>query len=213
MEKGIMLKLAKCREAFMEKNVVKSGYNQYTKSNYFTLADIVNAAEPIFYKYGLFCDYSLGVLKNAGEDVLMVCLECYDTEGEMEEPYSSSISVKLSSSSGMQNAMEIGAISTYARRYLLLMLLNIVEPDELEIKGMEEKKKEEEEKKKKERQERDRRTGILVIKRMVEEMNIDQEKLMARYQVRKWGDLDYMQVCKLKATLAKHSKEIKEGEA
>ena len=117
---NIYQKLTTARAKFLEAPVKKTGVNRFAEYKYFELADIVPPATSIFGELGLlFCisftnETAIGTLINADkpEETIVFSSPMRDLE------------VK-----GMNAIQALGGVETYQRRYLYMMVLDIVEAD------------------------------------------------------------------------------------
>lgn len=130
-ETNIYGKLAIARQKFLEAPVKKSGINRYAEFKYFELSDIVPVATAIFKELGLVYLVSfeendaLGKLVNVDkpEETIvfrspMIPLTVTDAKtGEVKSP------------AGMNSVQALGGSETYQRRYLYMLVLDIVEAD------------------------------------------------------------------------------------
>lgn len=128
---NIFQKLQEARCLFLKENVKKSGKNMNLEFMYFELADIVPAAEEIFRKVGL-----MGLPTFPTDKATMYV---YDTDHPETEPLAFTLPFdKLSpiiSNSGkaVTNEMQaLGSSITYIRRYLWMLVLDVVEADTID---------------------------------------------------------------------------------
>lgn len=126
-----MQKLIKARQSFLNKVKNKSGVNIKLEYDYFELKDIVPIATGIFNNLGL-----LGVV-NLTEEVASMSI--YNVDNLEEPPIVFSApyieASQIYSNAGKEVTMPIqarGATITYFRRYLWMMVLDIVESDPVE---------------------------------------------------------------------------------
>ena len=113
-------KLAVAREKFLSSKVKKSGVNRYAEFKYFTLEDIIPVKQKIFNEVGLMDSISFGT------EVATLTLTNIDNPEECIE----FMSPLREDESMIQNPIQkLGAIETYVRRYLYLLVLDIVEAD------------------------------------------------------------------------------------
>ena len=122
----IYAKLAKARQDFLAQTLTKSGKNIHAEFEYFELKDIVPVATEIFSKYGLlflvtFIDgKALGTLydvENPENDIMVEF-----SIAHLPEP----------AKFRMNEIQAVGAEITYYRRYLYMMILDIVDRDEVD---------------------------------------------------------------------------------
>jgi len=122
-EMNVWSKLLAVRNEFYAAGAKKTGRNLHAEFMYFELADIVPVAAPIFAKYGLllmptFLD---------GNAVAVVV----NTE-KPEEHINFSIPLQFIAEPGkfrMNEVQGVGAVVTYYRRYLYMIVLDLVEAD------------------------------------------------------------------------------------
>lgn len=117
---NIYAKLQLAREAFLAAGVKKSGKNTYAAFKYFTLEDII----PI--KTKLFVEFGLADVISFGNEVATLTLVNIDNP----EEYIEFMSPLKEDESLIKNPIQkLGAVETYVRRYLYLLMLDIVEAD------------------------------------------------------------------------------------
>lgn len=119
-EMNIYTKINKIRMAWLDANVQKTGINRFAEYKYFELADIVPVAVPLFDSFNLYHRFSFT------DDLATLTIIDAD-KPEMVETFSSpmrTLAVK-----GMNEIQALGGVETYQRRYLYMMLLDIVEQD------------------------------------------------------------------------------------
>lgn len=113
-------KLAIARSSFLSAGVKKTGINRYAEFKYFTLEDIIPAKQEIFKEVGLMDCISFD------EDLATLTLVNIDNPGEVIE-FTSPLA---EDESLIKNPIQkLGAVETYVRRYLYMLMLDIVEAD------------------------------------------------------------------------------------
>ena len=124
-------KLAQARLEFLNQNVKKSGKNMHLEFKYFELEDIIPSAIKIF--------AALGILTTTNIDGDLAVMSVYNAEDMNEEPVIFSVPYReiepIISNSGKQvtNSLQaLGSSITYLRRYLYMMVLDIVEHDDID---------------------------------------------------------------------------------
>lgn len=115
-------KIAKIKGEMAKAKLPKTGYNGYTKFNYFQLDDF----EPFLEK--LCSDYGLVTFFNFTLDTAYMAVINSD-EPEQSIEIKSPISIAGKTGNPMQ---DIGAMQTYARRYLFMSFFGITESDTLD---------------------------------------------------------------------------------
>lgn len=131
--KNVYQKLAEARARFLSAQVKKSGVNRFAEFKYFELEDIVPVATSIFNDLGLLfsttvlCGIATGILFNVDDPtdcitvkLPLVDLTVTDKDGNIKSP------------AGMNSIQALGASITYVRRYLYMLILDIVEADTLD---------------------------------------------------------------------------------
>lgn len=113
-------KLIEARKLFLSSGVKKTGVNRYAEFKYFTLEDIIPVKQKIFEDLGLIDVISF-------EDDFAT-LTLYDVTNP-SEPIVFSSPLKEDESLIKNPIQKLGAIETYVRRYLYLLVLDIVESD------------------------------------------------------------------------------------
>ena len=117
---NLCTKLILARKFFLESGVKKTGVNRYAEFKYFTLEDIIPVKQNIFEQLGLVDVVSFDptvatlTLVNADnpEETLEFSSPLADDESLIKNPI-----------------QKLGAVETYIRRYLYMLMLDIVEAD------------------------------------------------------------------------------------
>ena len=124
-------KLALARLKFLQRNIKKSGKNMHLEYKYYELTDIVPAATEIFAEVGL-----VSTTEFDGEKAIMTV---YNTDSIDEPgitfvaPYREVEQIVSKTGSVVTNTMQaLGSSITYLRRYLYMMMLDIVEQDDID---------------------------------------------------------------------------------
>ena len=123
-------KLAVARGRFLASGIKKNGVNRYAEFKYFTLEDIIPVKQSIFTEIGLLDCISFS------SDVAILTLINIDNPEESIEFMSP---LKDDESMIKNPIQKLGAVETYVRRYLYMLLLDIVEADTVDaVSGKEE---------------------------------------------------------------------------
>lgn len=120
---NIYNKLLAVRQEFALAGAQKSGINTHADFTYFELADIVPTAEPIFAKYGLIL---IQTFENSNAIARVINTD------KPEEAIEFTIPIELIAEPAkfrMNEVQAVGAMVTYYRRYLYMIVLNLVESD------------------------------------------------------------------------------------
>ena len=123
---NVYQKLIQARKMFQEADVKKSGINLFADFKYFELADIVPPKTRIFAELGL-----LDCVTFTPTDATLYLFNV-DNPGEMipfQSPMRPLTTVSQTGKNKMNELQGLGAEETYQRRYLYMMMLDIVEAD------------------------------------------------------------------------------------
>lgn len=119
-ELNVYKKLLLARKMFLGSGVKKTGINRYAEFKYFTLEDIIPTKQAIFEELGLVDSITFR------NDVATLTLVNVDNPVEVVE----FTSLLAEDESLIKNPIQkVGAIETYVRRYLYMLMLDIVEAD------------------------------------------------------------------------------------
>lgn len=128
---NVRQKLAKARLYFLNRKVAKTGKNMHLEFKYFELEDIVPVAIRIFASVGLTSYTNFN-----GETATMTILNADDPDEDgitFTLPYRENKPIISNQGKEVTNPMQaLGASTTYLRRYLWMMALDITEPDEVD---------------------------------------------------------------------------------
>lgn len=123
-EKNIYEKLLEARARFLAAGIKKTGKNLYAEFKYFTLDDIIPVKQSIFKELGLIDVISFD---NVGAVLRLINADNPEEIIEFTSPLEKDESL-------IKNPIQkLGAIETYVRRYLYMLMLDIVEADAIEI--------------------------------------------------------------------------------
>lgn len=126
---NIMQKLAKARLMFLNEHVKKSGKNFKLEFTYFELKDIVPSATRIFDELGI------ATVVNFNHEIATMLVMNADNPDEdpmmFNIPYKEAPVIISNAGKEVTNPLQaLGATITYLRRYLYMLVLDIVEDDE-----------------------------------------------------------------------------------
>lgn len=108
---------------FKNLKIKKSGYNKFSGFNYFELSDI----QPVL--IDLMLEEGVGAIYSIDEKVAEATFINLD---DPKDRATFKVPMGEANLKGTQDMQNKGACITYARRYLLLLAFNIVEPDQLD---------------------------------------------------------------------------------
>ena len=175
-------KLAAMRVDLQNEKISKSGMNSYSNFKYYNLDDFLPACNNIAQKHKVFFKFNID--KERAE-LVAINIENTDEKEVFAIPISE---VTVKGANSMQN---IGAVTTYARRYLYMIVFEIAESDSFDTEESM-KKNEEKERLRKEYEEKQlemERTPIAEIKvNMIEKelarTGVSEEAVCKRYNVK-----------------------------
>lgn len=117
---NVYQRLQKARVELQNKNIKKSGKNEYAKFSYFELADFIPLVNEIFYDIGLTSNFSIEI------DTAKLTIINVDNPEEKIVFTSPIADAQLKGCTPIQS---IGAVHTYMKRYLFLNALEITAED------------------------------------------------------------------------------------
>lgn len=122
-EMNVWSKLLAVRNEFYAAGAKKTGKNLHAEFMYFELSDIVPVAAPIFAKYNLLL---MPTFENGNAEAVVINTE------KPDERINFSIPLQFIAEPGkfrMNEVQGVGAAVTYYRRYLYMIVLDLVEAD------------------------------------------------------------------------------------
>lgn len=122
-EMNVWSKLLAVRNEFYAAGAKKTGKNLHAEFMYFELSDIVPVAAPIFAKYNLLL---MPTFENGNAEAVVINTE------KLDERINFSIPLQFIAEPGkfrMNEVQGVGAAVTYYRRYLYMIVLDLVEAD------------------------------------------------------------------------------------
>lgn len=132
---NIYLKLETVRSEFLQTDTTKSGNNRYADFTYFELSDIVPKATKLFAKYHLLFFITFNENQAIGK---LFNSENPEETIEINVPLTP---IKDPKTYRMNEIQATGAAITYMRRYLYMLLLDIVEQDQIDAQAGKEESK------------------------------------------------------------------------
>lgn len=187
---AVRSKLAQARLKFLEANAKKTGKNMNMQFMYFELSDIVPIALSIFAELGLV------TMTNFDDKEGVASMTVFDADDESEgitftAPYREIAPIISNAGKQVTNELQaLGSSITYLRRYLWMMVLDIVEHDDIdgELIGKEEKpapKKEKKQSKPKTAEERKEIAKEVVVNEEATKEQIDTLKAKCKELIAK----------------------------
>lgn len=123
---NIYEKIQAVRNEFYEIGAKKTGRNPRAESMYFQLEDIVPIAQPLFTKYRLFM---YPTFKDGTATAYVVNLDNLTEVAPFDIPW---VLIAEPGKFRMNEVQGVGAAVTYYRRYLYMIVLDLVEKDAIE---------------------------------------------------------------------------------
>lgn len=124
-ESNIYAKLQEARSRFLAAGAKKSGINRHSQFDYFELSDIVPIATKIFSDLHL-----VFLVKFLPDTATGTLIDTDDPTGTPIEVFFPRVSLSDPGKyQGMNEIQALGAEITYSRRYLYMLLLDVVEAD------------------------------------------------------------------------------------
>ena len=120
---NVYAKLAVARGKFLEAPVKKSGVNRYAEFKYFELEDIVPVA------MGIFTDLGLLIIESVTFEKVSATIVNIDNPEETIVFEAPAKDPRIEDGTKMSAIQGLGAYVTYQRRYLYMLVLDIVEAD------------------------------------------------------------------------------------
>lgn len=156
---NIYKKIQKVKKELSERELKKSGKNDYSGFSYYELGDFLPSIIELCDKYGLFTKvdfqdkFRLNTTKNNSEEILTTdtkigeeaILTIINTD-KVNEKETYSCDVKELNLKGANSIQNYGGVQTYLRRYLYMNAFDIVEADMFDSQEFEKKKKQKSEK-------------------------------------------------------------------
>ncbi len=156
---NIYKKIQKVKKELSERELKKSGKNDYSGFSYYELGDFLPSIIELCDKYGLFTkvdfqdNFSLNTTKNNSGEIITTdtkigeeaILTIINTD-KVDETETYSCDVKELNLKGANSIQNYGGVQTYLRRYLYMNAFDIVEADMFDSQEFEKKKKQKSEK-------------------------------------------------------------------
>ena len=139
--KSIYEKLAEMRVELQAKKLIKTGKNTYSKYEYYELSDFLPSCNSIAAQHKTLFKFAIN--ENTAS-LTLINLENLEDVIEFSIP---TANVSIQGATAMQN---IGAVTTYARRYLYMIAMEISEDDNLDTADTAEKVTKEQQQRKEE---------------------------------------------------------------
>ena len=185
--KSIYEKLAEMRVELQAKKLVKTGKNTYSKYEYYELSDFLPSCNSIAAQHRALFKFAIN--ENTAS-LTLINLENLEDVIEFSIP---TANVSIQGATAMQN---IGAVTTYARRYLYMIAMEISEDDNLDTADTAEKvtkeqqqRKEETERKAQEAKEAEikamkiTKPKIMTIEQEIERTGVSSKVICERFRV------------------------------
>lgn len=172
------------RVALQEKDIKKSGRNDYGKYDYFELSDFLPEINKLALENNIVCIYELVADKEA---ILHIAdMDNYENRIDFKIPIAE---LSLKGANAIQN---VGGLTTYTRRYLYMIAFEIAENDEFDSTQQSEEKKEEEKK-----QEVNAQTitekDVNALCALIERKGVAQKSVLDNYSLNTFNEMTFEQ--------------------
>ena len=172
------------RVALQEKDIKKSGRNDYGKYDYFELSDFLPEINKLALENNIVCIYELVADKEA---ILHIAdMDNYENRIDFKIPIAE---LSLKGANAIQN---VGGLTTYTRRYLYMIAFEIAENDEFDPTQQSEEEKEEKKKQGVNAQtitEKD----VNALCALIERKGVAQKSVLDRYSVNTFNEMTFEQ--------------------
>ena len=181
------------RVALQEKDIKKSGHNDYGKYDYFELSDFLPEINKLALENNIVCIYELVADKEA---ILHIAdMDNYENRIDFKIPIAE---LSLKGANAIQN---VGGLTTYTRRYLYMIAFEIAENDEFDptqqntaeqdTNTADEPKNQEKERKIQQKTISDKDVNALCS--LIEKKGVSDESVLDRYRVNTFDELTFEQ--------------------
>jgi hypothetical protein len=116
----MLLKLQKMRVSLIDKNIEMTGENTYSKYKYFQLSDFLPELQKIMLEHS-----ATAINELIGDKAVLTLINLED----FEDRVSFSLPIAEAGVKGASGIQQVGALSTYMRRYLYMTAFEISEAD------------------------------------------------------------------------------------
>lgn len=116
--------LQSMRVALQEKDIKKSGHNDYAKYDYFELSDFLPEINKLALENNIVCIYEI-----TDKDAILHIADMEDFENRIDFR----IPLAEVSTKGANAIQLVGSLTTYTRRYLYMIAFEIAENDEFDL--------------------------------------------------------------------------------
>lgn len=180
------------RVALQEKNIKKSGHNEYGKYDYFELSDFLPEINKLTLENNIVCVYEI-----TDKDAILhiADIENFENRVDFRIPIAE---LTLKGANAIQN---IGGLTTYTRRYLYMIAFEIAENNEFDPN----QKPVEDEEKKKEHVNNQTISEIDVnaLCALIEKKGVAAESVLDRYGLNTFNEMNFEQFSNAMKILSK----------
>jgi hypothetical protein len=182
---NVLRALQEIRVALIEADIKKSGHNDYSNYDYFELSDFLPVIQKLALEHGVICIYRL----EQDQATLEVC----DMENK-EHNICFSIPIAELNMKGSNAIQNVGALTTYTRRYLYMIAFEIAENDGFDpIQNDQPTQKEQEQNVININQKLITKKDVNVLDAMVKKKGIDPALILGRYHVNTYEEMVFEQ--------------------
>lgn len=174
--------LQSMRVALQEKDIKKSGHNDYGKYDYFELSDFLPEINKLALKNNIVCIYEI-----TDKDAILHIADVEDFENRIDFR----IPLAEVSTKGANAIQLVGSLTTYTRRYLYMIAFEIAENDEFD--SAQPAPEEDAKKKKQVNKQIISETDVNTLCALAEKKGVAAESIIERYGVNTFNEMTFEQ--------------------
>lgn len=174
--------LQSMRVALQEKDIKKSGHNDYGKYDYFELSDFLPEINKLALEKNIVCIYEI-----TDKDAILHIADMEDFENRIDFR----IPIAELSLKGANAIQNVGGLTTYTRRYLYMIAFEIAENDEFD--PAQPAPEEDAKKKKQVNKQPISETDVNTLCALAEKKSVAAESIIERYGVNTFNEMTFEQ--------------------
>lgn len=174
--------LQSMRVALQEKDIKKSGHNDYGKYDYFELSDFLPEINKLALENNIVCIYEI-----TDKDAILHIADMEDFENRIDFR----IPIAELSLKGANAIQNVGGLTTYTRRYLYMIAFEIAENDEFD--PAQPAPEEDAKKKKQVNKQSISETDVNTLCALAEKKGAAAESIIERYGVNTFNEMTFEQ--------------------
>lgn len=181
-EVNVYRALQSMRVALQEKDIKKSGHNDYGKYDYFELSDFLPEINKLALENNIVCIYEI-----TDKDAILHIADMEDFENRIDFR----IPLAEVSTKGANAIQLVGSLTTYTRRYLYMIAFEIAENDE--FNSAQPAPEEDAKKKKQVNKQPISETDVNTLCALAEKKGAAAESIIERYGVNTFNEMTFEQ--------------------